>query len=120
MGKITTHILDTASGKPAAGIQIILRRAGSDKILTDVKTNADGRCDNPLLMGEALTPGHYQIDFHVGAYFAATNFTTTGASPGGIAFLNVVPVAFGINDAEANYHIPLLISPYGYSTYRGS
>ena len=115
MGKITTHILDTASGKPAAGIRIILSRSDDDEILTDTLTNADGRCDAPLLSGKELTPGRYRIDFHVGSYFADSK-----AASDDISFLNVVPVEFGINDAGGHYHIPLLISPYGYSTYRGS
>jgi len=115
MGKITTHILDTASGKPAAGVRIILSRPDDNEILTDTMTNADGRCDTPLLSGKELTPGRYRIDFHVGPYFA-----TSKTASDDISFLNVVPVEFGINNADAHYHIPLLISPYGYSTYRGS
>ncbi len=114
MGKITTHILDTASGKPASGVKIILSRSENGDILTRMTTNADGRCDSPLLSGQDLTPGRYRIDFHVGDYF-----TGTGGGDD-IAFLDVVPVEFGINDGDGHYHIPLLISPYGYSTYRGS
>ncbi len=115
MGKITTHVLDTADGKPAEGIRITLRRLNSGESLADVTTNSDGRCDAPLLSGVQLTPGRYQIEFHVGDYFADSDRATDE-----IPFLDVVPVQFGINDAAAHYHIPLLISPYGYNTYRGS
>ena len=115
MGKVTTHVLDTAAGKPAAGIRIVLHRADSGEVLTDVRTNADGRCEGPLLSGEKLVAGRYRIDFHVGPYFA-----NSGSTSDAIAFLDVVPVEFGINDPDGHYHVPLLISPYGYSTYRGS
>lgn len=115
MGKVTTHILDTAAGKPAAGVRIVLHHADSGEILTDVTTNADGRCDAPLLSGEKLVAGRYRIDFHVGAYF-----TRSGTSSDEVPFLDVVPVSFGISDPDGHYHVPLLISPYGYSTYRGS
>lgn len=113
MGKITTHILDTAAGCPAAGVRIILSRAG--EILTDCVTNDDGRCDNPVIEGDDMTPGRYRLEFHVGDYFRRA-----GVSLDDIPFLDIVPVEFGITDTEAAYHIPLLISPYGYSSYRGS
>jgi 5-hydroxyisourate hydrolase len=114
MPHLTTHVLDTASGKPAAGMRVVLRRAGAPAVLAEVKTNADGRVDKPLLDGDAFTPGSYEIAFHVGDYFRAQGATL--ANP---AFLDVVPVRFSVA-AGHDYHLPLLISPYGYSTYRGS
>jgi 5-hydroxyisourate hydrolase len=110
MGKLTTHILDTARGKPGAGIAVeLFLLEGQDwKRLKNVKTNSDGRTDAPLLEGDALCTGTYQIVFHVGAYFA------------GEGFLDLVPVRFKIADAGAHYHVPLLCSPWSYSTYRGS
>ncbi len=113
MGKITTHILDTAAGCPAAGVRIILSRAG--EILADCVTNDDGRCDNPVIEGNDMTPGRYRLEFQVGDYFRQA-----GVSLDEVPFLDIVPVEFGITDAGAAYHIPLLISPYGYSSYRGS
>jgi 5-hydroxyisourate hydrolase len=114
MPHLTTHVLDTASGKPAAGLRVVLRRAGETTVLTEASTNADGRVDKPLLDGEAFKAGTYEIAFHVGDYFRVQGATT--ADP---AFLDVVPVRFTAA-AGRDYHVPLLISPYGYSTYRGS
>jgi 5-hydroxyisourate hydrolase len=114
MPHLTTHVLDTTSGKPAAGMRVVLRRAGTSAVLAEAKTNADGRLDKPLLDGDAFTPGHYEISFHVGDYFRGT-----GAQLPDPAFLDVVPVRFSAT-AGRDYHLPLLISPYGYSTYRGS
>ena len=110
MGKLTTHVLDTARGKPGAGIAVeLFLLEGQDwKRLKNVKTNSDGRTDAPLLEGDALRTGTYQIVFHVGAYFA------------GEGFLDLVPVRFKIADAGAHYHVPLLCSPWSYTTYRGS
>jgi 5-hydroxyisourate hydrolase len=116
-GKLTTHVLDTASGRPAAGVRIELFRltsAGRDK-LADVATNLDGRCVAPLLAGEAMQPGPYELIFHVADYFRGVDLTLTEPP-----FLDQVPVRFGIAEAGAHIHVPLLISPYGYSTYRGS
>ena len=110
MGKLTTHVLDTASGKPAAGMQIelsVLEGAGWKKLKV-LQTNADGRTDAPLLEGADLRTGTYQLVFHVGAYFA------------GQGFLDAVPIRFTIADPAAHYHVPLLCSPWGYTTYRGS
>jgi 5-hydroxyisourate hydrolase len=114
MPHLTTHVLDTASGKPAAGIRVVLRRAETPAVLAQATTNADGRLDKPLLSGDALTPGSYEITFHVGDYFRGS-----GAAPTGPEFLDIVPVRFTVA-AGRDYHLPLLISPYGYSTYRGS
>lgn len=114
MPHLTTHVLDTASGKPAAGVRVVLRRAGAAVVLAEATTNADGRVDKPLLDGEAFKPGEYELSFHVGDYFRGQGATI--ADP---AFLDVVPVRFAAA-AGRDYHLPLLISPYGYSTYRGS
>lgn len=117
MGRLTTHVLDTSSGLPGRGIRIVLSRIepGSRVAVTEALTNADGRCDNPILEGEAFKPGTYELEFHAGDYFAARGVAL--ASP---RFLDVVVIRFGIAGASAHYHVPLLISPYGYSTYRGS
>jgi 5-hydroxyisourate hydrolase len=114
MPHLTTHVLDTAAGKPAAGVRVVLRRADSPEIVADGMTNADGRLDRPLLEGEAFQPGSYELSFHVGDYFRGR-----AAGLADPAFLDVVPVRVGLA-AGRNYHVPLLISPYGYSTYRGS
>ncbi len=107
MGRLTTHVLDTTRGKPAANLEIRLLNANHE-LLKTIRTNNDGRADAPLLEGENLKAGVYTLEFEVGAYF------------GNPDFLDVVPVQFGISDAAAHYHVPLLVSPYGYSTYRGS
>jgi 5-hydroxyisourate hydrolase len=114
MPHLTTHVLDTASGKPAAGVRVVLRRPDEAAVIAEAVTNADGRLDKPLLDGEMFKPGAYEIDFHVGDYFR-----TQGAAMADPAFLDVVPVRFTAA-AGRDYHMPLLISPYGYSTYRGS
>lgn len=116
-GRLTTHVLDTARGCPAAGLLIELYRheGGSAELLATVRTNADGRCDAPLLEGEALQPGVYELVFYAGAYLR-----DAGCASSEPAFLDVVPLRFGIADASQHYHVPLLISPYAYSTYRGS
>ncbi len=116
-GRLTTHVLDTAHGLPAAGLAIELWTvdgAGGRALLKTVRTNADGRTDAPLLEGDALRPGVYEIVFAVGDYFAALQ--ELPAPP----FLDRVPVRFGIAEAAAHYHVPLLVSPWAYSTYRGS
>jgi len=114
MPRLSTHVLDTASGKPAAGMRVVLRRADAPDVLADALTNADGRLDSPLLEGDAFKPGAYELTFHVGDYYRARGQALTEP-----AFLDVVPVRFGLADGR-DYHVPLLISPYGYSTYRGS
>ena len=108
-------MLDTAAGCPAAGVRLVLRRLdGAAAIVTEAVTNQDGRPERPLLEGAAFVHGTYEIAFHVGEYFRGR-----GVGLGDLAFLDVVPVRFGISEA-AHYHVPLLIAPYGYSTYRGS
>lgn len=117
MGKLTTHILDTAHGRPGAGIAIALFRVdgGARTLVVATRSNADGRCDAPLLAGDALVAGTYELDFSAGDYFAALGIPLP--SP---RFVDVVTLRFGIADASAHYHVPLLVSPWSYSTYRGS
>ncbi|MCU0567284.1 MAG: hydroxyisourate hydrolase [Oculatellaceae cyanobacterium Prado106] len=119
MGKLTTHVLDTAQGCPAAGMAIALwfiHPDSEDKtLLKRLYTNADGRTDAPLLMGEELQVGQYELVFSVGDYFAQGK-----ADGSGIPFLDQVPIRFGISDAALHYHVPLLTSQWSYSTYRGS
>jgi 5-hydroxyisourate hydrolase len=115
--KLSTHVLDTAHGCPASGLKIELwSLAGEERTLvTSAKTNADGRTDVPLLSTDEMRSGQYEIIFFVGDYFAARSPTLPK-----IRFLDHVPVRFGIADAGASYHVPLLCSPWAYSTYRGS
>ncbi len=116
MGKLTTHILDTASGKPAAGVAIELRRRNSGReLLVSMRSNGDGRCDRPLLEGSALQPGEYELTFQMGEYFRRMGMTLPDPP-----FVGEVVLRFGIADPEQHYHIPLLVSPWSYSTYRGS
>jgi len=117
MGRLTTHVLDTSSGKPGAGIAITLDRleAGERLRLAEAVTNSDGRCDAPILEGEAFQAGTYELTFAAGAYFR-----TGGAALPDPAFLDDVVIRFGIASPDEHYHVPLLISPYSYSTYRGS
>jgi 5-hydroxyisourate hydrolase len=116
MGRLTTHVLDSAQGKPGAGIAIELYRLGTPRErLASTTTNNDGRCDRPLLEGTALTIGTYELVFRAGEYFARQGLSLPEPK-----FLDEVVIRFGIADAGAHYHVPLLISPYAYSTYRGS
>jgi 5-hydroxyisourate hydrolase len=115
--KLSTHVLDVAHGCPASGVKIELWSLdGEDReLVTTVKTNADGRTDQPLLSADEMKTGQYEILFFVGDYFAARSPTLPKTR-----FLDKVPVRFGIADAGASYHVPLLCSPWAYSTYRGS
>lgn len=116
MGRLTTHVLDTAAGKPAEGLTIELWALdGEPSLIKTVLTNADGRVDGPVLDGDSLRPGVYELRFHAGAYLRGAGHTLPEP-----AFLDVIPIRFGIADTGAHYHVPLLISPYAYSTYRGS
>ena len=117
MGRLSTHVLDTAKGKPAAGVKITLYRISgqSHRKVKEVVTNADGRTDGPLLEGDCLEPGSYELVFAAGDYLRAT-----GQAGEGILFLDEIPIRFGVPDAGQHYHVPLLISPFAYSTYRGS
>lgn len=116
-GWLSTHVLDTARGVPAAGLKIALYAISgkSHRKVLEVATNADGRSDRPLLEGASFKVGQYELVFHAGDYLRAT-----GQVGEGVLFLDQVPIRFGISDAAAHYHVPLLLSPYGYSTYRGS
>ena len=116
MGRLTTHVLDTASGKPAAGLKIELWTAGSGPAhLKTLTTNSDGRVDGPILEGDDFNTGEYELRFHAGDYLRA--FGHKLPEP---AFLDVIPIRFGIAEKDSHYHVPLLLSPYSYSTYRGS
>ncbi|MCA1754621.1 MAG: hydroxyisourate hydrolase [Spirochaeta sp.] len=123
-GKLSTHVLDTASGRPAAGVAIELWYLGhtvsavvtgaEPHPLVTTRTNSDGRTDAPLLSGTEMLPGRYRLVFSVAEYFAAQEHPDAGV------FLDRIPIEFQIADAEAGYHVPLLVSPWAYSTYRGS
>lgn len=118
MGCLTTHVLDLAHGRPAEDVRIELWRIGDEddrQLLCATRTNRNGRTETPLLEGEALVVGTYELVFCVGVYFHDLG-TVAGAFP----FLDRVPVRIGIADASAHYHVPLLVSPWAYSTYRGS
>lgn len=116
-GYLTTHVLDTATGLPAAGLGIVLFRVTDDGLarIADAVTNDDGRTDTPILPAGEFAPGVYEIVFNAGDYLRRT-----GQAREEPLFLDVVPIRFGISDPDAHYHVPLLLSPYGYSTYRGS
>jgi len=115
-GKLSTHVLDLTAGRPAAGLRLELKRLGPQAAtLKTVVTNADGRTDALLLGPDEISVGTYQIEFHVGAYFASK-----GGSAAQAPFLDIVPVRFGVGDASGSYHVPLLVTPWAYSTYRGS
>ncbi|MDH4125124.1 MAG: hydroxyisourate hydrolase [Gammaproteobacteria bacterium] len=115
MAQLTTHILDTANGRPAGNVAIRLYALGSGRTrLASAVSNVDGRTDVPLLKGDALRTGEYELEFDVGLYFAATG-VATGEPP----FLNTIVIRFAMQSGQ-NYHVPLLVSPWSYSTYRGS
>jgi 5-hydroxyisourate hydrolase len=116
MGRLTTHVLDTARGRPASGVRVdLFSLDGGRRLVKSVTTNADGRADEPLLEGEALRAGGYELLFHAGDYFRA-NGTALDSPP----FLDEVPVRFSVANPDQHYHVPLLLSPWAYSTYRGS
>jgi 5-hydroxyisourate hydrolase len=124
MGKLTTHVLNVAAGIPAAGMRIELRAAAATSSgdpsrvpppIATAQTNADGRCPAPLLEGAAFRIGRYTLTFHVAAYFRALGHELPEPP-----FLDEVVIAFGIADPNRHYHVPLLVSPWSYSTYRGS
>lgn len=114
MGRLTTHVLNTAHGVPAANMAVRLMH-DSREVIVDTVTNADGRCTAPLLEGAAYKPGKYILAFSVADYFREH-----GAELSQPPFLDVVEIAFGLADPNAHYHVPLLVSPWAYSTYRGS
>ncbi len=117
MARLSTHVLDTVKGGPAAGVTIELFRlaeGAAPTLVNSVKTNHDGRTDAPLLAGEAFTPGLYELVFHIGGYFRAS----LGSSQP--MFLETVPLRVNLTDTDGHYHVPLLCTPWSYSTYRGS
>ncbi len=116
MAKLSTHVLDIAAGVPAQGMRLLLWRPGTETPLVDTHTNADGRTLTPLLEGATLVAGSYRLQFHVADYFRSRQSLPADDPP----FLEVVEIAFGIAHASQNYHVPLLVSPWSYSTYRGS
>ena len=116
MGELSTHVLDTMNGRPAAGVKIELMRFaenGAAALLATTQTNANGRTAEPLVAGDKFVAGAYELRFHVGDYFR-------GAGAGDPPFLDVVPVRFQVSEPQQRYHIPLLVTPWSYSTYRGS
>ena len=118
MARISTHVLDTAHGVPAPGVRLALHRLGADgaeELVAERTTNADGRTDVPLLAGDAIPVGRYVITFHAGDYFRAR-----GEPLPDPPFVDVVRLHFGVADPAGHYHVPLLVSPWAYSTYRGS
>ena len=117
MGLLTTHILDTAHGCPAGHVHIGLYRASDEKIeyILNTVTNADGRCDNPVLKDSDFVVGTYELHFHIGDYFRTRGLDLVAPN-----FLEIIPVRFGVSSPEEHYHVPLLVSPFSYSTYRGS
>lgn len=116
-GYLTTHVLDTARGLPAAGMNITLYRIAGDQRdrVTRQVTNGDGRTDSPILPQADFICGTYELVFEAGLYL-----DSVGTAPEVPRFLDVIPIRFGISDPDSHYHVPLLLSPYGYSTYRGS
>jgi 5-hydroxyisourate hydrolase len=117
MGKLSTHVLDTAQGKPGAGVKVELYAVnkGQRTLIREDATNGDGRCATPLLEGEQLRAGQYELVFAAGDYFAAQGVALP--SP---RFIDRVTIAFGVADPGQNYHVPLVVTPWSYSTYRGS
>jgi len=117
MGKLTTHVLNIAAGIPAAGVRVELHRidAGIATLLSAAHTDVDGRCPAPLLDGPAMRSGRYSLTFHVAAYFRSLGMALREPP-----FLDAVVIDFGVSDPVQNHHVPLLVSPWSYSTYRGS
>jgi 5-hydroxyisourate hydrolase len=120
MPRLSTHVLDTANGRPAAGMRVRLYVCEPRRLVKTATTNVDGRTDEPLLEGDAVAVGVYELVFSVADYFAQFGNAAGNAAGGAPPFLGEVVVRFGVARAEANYHVPLLVSPFGYSTYRGS
>lgn len=117
MARLSTHVLDTSRGRPAVDMMVtlFLHRTGGRELVRAVRTNVDGRTDEPLLSGDQIETGTYELVFSAGAYFRQL-----GEQLPSPPFLDEVVIRFGIADAQGEYHVPLLLSPYGYSTYRGS
>jgi 5-hydroxyisourate hydrolase len=118
MAGLTTHVLDTTRGRPAAGVLVELHALGPEgarSLIASARTNADGRTDAPLIAPQEARAGTFELSFHVGEYFRAEG--NAGAAP---PFLDIVPIRFTIADSKAHYHVPLVATPWSYSTYRGS
>lgn len=118
MPRLSTHVLDTMLGRPASSMRVVLRRLDADGAnvgIADVATNAEGRTDEPLMSAAAFKPGVYELAFHVGDYFKHLGIVLPEP-----AFLDVVPIRVGLAETDGHYHVPLLVSPWAYSTYRGS
>lgn len=116
MGRLTTHVLDLSTGRPAGGLSVRLFSVGAENTpLVEARTNADGRLEKPLLEGSGMRAGLYELRFQAGAYFDALGLELPEPK-----FLDEVVLQFGIADPDQHYHVPLLLSPFGYSTYRGS
>ena len=117
MARLSTHVLDTSRGTPAAGLTVELHalRGTERTLVAAAVTNSDGRTDGPLIGGDRIEPGIYELTFQAGAYFQHTGVPVTDPP-----FLDVVVIRFGLSDPRGQYHVPLLLSPYGYTTYRGS
>ncbi|WP_299813134.1 hydroxyisourate hydrolase [uncultured Roseibium sp.] len=116
MGRLTTHVLDTALGKPARGLKIELWAHGAaPELISTHETNEDGRVDSPILDGAAFATGRYELRFFAGDYLRKTCQSLPDP-----LFLDIIPIRFGIAEADGHYHVPLLLSPFSYSTYRGS
>jgi 5-hydroxyisourate hydrolase len=116
---VTTHVLDVTIGRPAEGVRLELYElmgASNRKLIADVVTNADGRTDKPLISADEARAGRFELIFHAGDYFRHQR----GAEPADPPFLDLIPIRFGLADPKAHYHVPLLVSPWSYSTYRGS
>jgi len=115
MTKLTTHVLDTANGIPARNMRIRLSKIDGDEktLVIATETNSDGRCDAPLLSGDSMQAGNYELEFEAGDYFGKNAVDE-------ILFLDCIVLRFGITDPTSHYHVPLLVSPFSYSTYRGS
>ncbi|MCU1262761.1 MAG: hydroxyisourate hydrolase [Bryobacterales bacterium] len=112
MARISTHVLDMVSGRPAAGVRIELYQLGCERLLVgSAETNADGRTDQPLLSGDAIPASVYDLIFHMADYFGPV---------GTLSFLDEIVIRFGVSDVRGNYHVPLLVAPHGYTTYKGS
>ena len=115
MGRLTTHVLDTSLGRPGAGIEVTVYRTGDARVrVASAFTNADGRTDRPLLEGDAFARGIYEIEFGAGAYFGRS-----GATLSDPPFVGDIVLRFGVANSDEHYHVPLLMSPWSYSTYRG-
>jgi 5-hydroxyisourate hydrolase len=111
-GKLTTHVLDISGGIPAAGVKVAVYRDG--RLLGSLTTNDSGRLDSPLLAGEQFIKGSYRLEFSIGDYFTSRGDAAAGR------FLTIVPIVFEVDDPGRDYHVPLLVSPWSYTTYRGS